>query len=383
MQFCLALANFTNIFSVLSVNWHTALPGNILARLLEASGAVTLGMLADMYKPREQRYPVLLISFFGCSASVFGELSGRATKEYLSWRWIFWSQLMLGVSLQLFHLFAVKESGSSVILDKEAKRRRNNGEEVYGPRDLVKKREQFRPEAILRTMCRPFRMLATEPIVQCISLVRGLSGAIVFSYVRSQNSSSRPVPGHRGTVQDELVVFHLLVGYTVATCLLAVLIHKNEPGRFHESKILWLKISVVLLMPVGFLGLALTSDDSWSSLSWAFQGRLSISAGHLCIYYNSLKYLINKYGFYAASATAGSGFIRNLSVLLIGLTGVSPSMFLLSGLSLLCVLLTCVFACFSAGFRERSAYKDAAHEEVLNLESVDRETSYPDDGAVG
>ena len=45
-------------------------------------------------------------------------------EQYLDWRWNFWIQLGFGALVQLIHLCFIPETRSTVLLNREAKRRR-------------------------------------------------------------------------------------------------------------------------------------------------------------------------------------------------------------------------------------------------------------------
>lgn len=73
------------------------------------------------------------------------------------------------------------ESRSSILLDKEARRRRKAGEEeVWGPDEVKKPRISAHEFGI--TWLRPFEMFVREPIVLSCSLLSGFSDALIFVF---------------------------------------------------------------------------------------------------------------------------------------------------------------------------------------------------------
>lgn len=75
--------------------------------------------------------------------------------------------------MQFLH-FWMPECRSTIIMDREAKRRRKEGiEEVYGPNELKKPRISLREAG--RIWLRPFEMFVREPIVLCLSVLSGFS----------------------------------------------------------------------------------------------------------------------------------------------------------------------------------------------------------------
>lgn len=102
--------------------------------------------------------------------SVVGAVIGGFLEQLAPLVWIFWTQLIVGGFVQALHFFTVPETRSTLLLDREAKKRRKNGEEIWGPTE-VRPRLTFRQ--VMTIWGRPFYMLFTEPIVAWLSAVSG------------------------------------------------------------------------------------------------------------------------------------------------------------------------------------------------------------------
>lgn len=76
--------------------------------------------------------------------------------EYAPLKYIFITQVSFGALMQLIHFFLVPETRATIILDREAKKRRSNGENVYGPNELDKDKLETRD--VLKIYFRPFYM---------------------------------------------------------------------------------------------------------------------------------------------------------------------------------------------------------------------------------
>lgn len=150
-------------------------------------------MVADMWKSDEQQYAVAFIVLSSVGGSVIGPIIGGFIQEYLAWQWNFWIQLIVGVAVQVLHLLTVPETRATIMMDKEAKRRRKAGEtNIYGPDELKEKRLDFKE--VLKIWARPFEMFVREPIVLCLSLLSGFSDALIFTFLES----FQPVYGQWG-----------------------------------------------------------------------------------------------------------------------------------------------------------------------------------------
>jgi hypothetical protein len=115
----------------------------------------------------------------GSGAVIGGPLEARAGLS-----WIFWTQLIVGAWVQIMHFFLVPETRATILLDREAKRRRRSGEDpnIYGPNEVKKHKLTIRE--IIKIWSRPFVMLFTEPIIAWLSAVSGFSDALIFTFLQ-------------------------------------------------------------------------------------------------------------------------------------------------------------------------------------------------------
>lgn len=162
-------------------NFENLIAARFFGGLCTAGGSVTLGIVADLFDVDDQQYAIAFIVLSSVAGTSVGPLIGgfiaggvKSEKKYLTaLYWIFWVQLIFGVVTQLVHMFVVPETRETILLDREAKRRRKAGEtNVYGPNELEHNR--FSPKKIMITWMRPFDMLVREPIVLCLSLLSGV-----------------------------------------------------------------------------------------------------------------------------------------------------------------------------------------------------------------
>lgn len=182
MQLSLFLVNIWQIPCALAPNYATIVVCRILGGLSSAGGSVTLGMVADMWEPEVQQYAVAYVVLSSVGGSVVAPIVGGFTQKFLKWQWIFWLQLIFGGFAQCVHLF-VPETRASILLTREAKRRRKRGEMVYSGDELKGKR--ITVKHVLMVWARPFIMYVREPIVLWLSLLSGFSDALIFIFLES------------------------------------------------------------------------------------------------------------------------------------------------------------------------------------------------------
>ena len=317
LQGSLCLVNLWQIPCALASNWGTVLGFRALGGLSSAGGSVTLGMVADMWEPEEQQYAVNFVVLSSCAGSVVAPIVGGFIQHCLSWRWVFWISLIFGFVAQAIHSF-VPETRTSILLDKEAKYRRKQGiEQVWGPNEIrgsFWKRTSFKECAML--MWRPYKFLATEPIVAFLSLLSGFSDALIFTGLDS--FSIVLDKWNFGIIAKGLAFIPLLIGYLIGYLSFLPVYRrdrkmiKNNPKAFKPERRLWWLLFLVVLEPIGLMGFA------WSSLGpphvhWIapliFTALIGIA--NLAIYQATIDYMVAAYGPYSASATGGNGFCRD------------------------------------------------------------------------
>ncbi|KAF2110101.1 major facilitator superfamily domain-containing protein [Lophiotrema nucula] len=319
MQLSLGLVNVFAITGGVAPSWKLVLAARVLGGFSSAGGSVTLGVVADMFDTDDQQFAVLWVALWSCSGAVIGGILGGPIEHFLPWRWNFYIQIIFGVVVQLIHFFGVPETRSTVRLDSVArKRRKNHDENAYGPNEAKSFSERFSWSEISRIIVRPYQMLAMELIVLLLSLLSGFSDALVFSFLESY-----------GFVFDQwgfnkwqmgMALSPLAIGYTIAYFSFFPVIKrhnwKRQNGRGHEltpeSRLWWLMFTVPTL-PIGLLGFALTCTGP--SMPWIAPLLFSLFIGiaNLSIYYATIDYMVAAYDDqYAASATGGNGFARDL-----------------------------------------------------------------------
>jgi len=184
MQLSLGLVNLWQIPCALAPNYTTVILFRTLGGLSSAGGSVTIGMVADMWNPDNQQYAVAYVVLSSVGGSVIGPVIGGFIEKNLSWHWAFWVQLLFGATTQIIHFFFVPETRTTVMLDREAKRRRKAGvNNIYGPNEMSGKKISMKE--VLTIWYRPFEMFVCEPIVLCLSLLSGFSDALIFIFLEA------------------------------------------------------------------------------------------------------------------------------------------------------------------------------------------------------
>jgi len=315
-QLSLFLVNIWQIPCALAPNYATYVVCRTLGGLSTAGGSVTLGVLADMWEPADQEYAVAFLVLSSVGGSVVGAIVGAFVEAQHSLPWIFWVQLICGGIVQAVHFFANPETRATILLDKEAKRRRKSGEEpnVYGPNEM---QGRLTVREYVTIAIRPFYMFFTEPIVLWLSLLSGFSDALIFTFLQS----FQPVYEQWGfsTIQIGLAFIPILIGYFLAYLSYMPSIHyfrqkrRKDPESVSPEARLWWLLFMAPLETIGLFGFAWTSLGPDYGIPWIAPMIFStlIAMANYSIYQSSIDYQTAAYGPYAASATGGNDLARD------------------------------------------------------------------------
>jgi hypothetical protein len=235
----------------------------------------------------------------------------------LTWQWNFWIQLIFGVTVQIIHLF-MPESRSTILIDREAKRRRKTGEDpnIYGPNELKSPRISLKEAG--KIWLRPFEMFVREPIVLFLSLLSGFSDALIFIFLEAF-AITFPQNFGFGTLQVAWAFIPINASYFFTYFLYwpwfwrdEKLRERNGPDSLSPERRLKPLLLLALFEPIGLFGFAWTCTGP-PVTHWIAPMIFSFLVGlaNFAIYYSSVDYMIAAYGPYSASATGGNAFARD------------------------------------------------------------------------
>ncbi|CDH11781.1 related to synaptic vesicle transporter SVOP and related transporters (major facilitator superfamily) [Zygosaccharomyces bailii ISA1307] len=316
MQLSLFMTNIWQILGGKAPNFGSIFVARLLGGLSQAGGSVTLGVVADMWEPQDHGYAIAFVVLASVLGAVIGPIFGGLMEEHLSWHWNFWIQLIFGGVTQLMHFCFVPETRASVLVDREAKRRRKSGEDpdIYGPHEV----QHFSYKELMHTWLRPFHMFLCEPIVLFCSLLSGFADHLIFIC----NNSFTPIfkQWHFSTTACGLIFITLVVSYAIAYplhCLDFYFMKKKMDevmyGPRGPERRLLLLLYLAPLLSIGLFGFAWTSMGP-DYTPWIAPAIFSTVLGiaNYSIYMATIDYMVAAYGPYASSATGGNGLARDL-----------------------------------------------------------------------
>ncbi|PYH62003.1 MFS general substrate transporter [Aspergillus niger CBS 101883] len=319
LQLSMFLINIWQIPAALAPNWGTIVVARGLGGISTAGGSVTLGLIADLYEAEDQQFPLAFIVLSSCIGTSIGGVIGGPIERYLDWQWFFWIMLIFGFTVEVILLF-VPESRSTIIMDREAKRRRESGEDpnIYGPNELKNPRISLKEAG--KIWIRPFYMFLREPIVLCLSLLSGFSDSLIFTFLESFSIVYEKGWGF-GILGQAWAVIPINIGYVIAYFSYfpwfwrdqKIRDAKGDDALPAERRLKWL-LYLALLEPIGLFGFAWTSLGQEYGVPWIASMIFSTLVGiaNYAIYLSSVDYMVAAYGVYSASATGGNAFCRDL-----------------------------------------------------------------------
>ncbi|KAL2846644.1 major facilitator superfamily domain-containing protein [Aspergillus pseudoustus] len=318
LQLSMTLMNIWQLPCALAKNFETMVVGRVLGGISLAGGSVTLGMTADLYEANEQGWAVAFVVLSSVGGTTIGPFFGGFLEGYgAHWRWVFWVQLIFGGVTQLMHFFLVSETRSTILIDREAKRRRKSGEDpnIYGPNELKSPRLEFKD--VLRIWIRPFEMFLREPIVLFLSLLSGFSDALIFTCIESFTLVFEQ--WGFGPLQVGFCFGTILIGYLMAYLIWlpdiwrqqSIRKEHGEAARLPERRLLIL-LYLAPLEAIGLFGFAWTTmGPEYNHWIVPHVFILLVAIANYAIYGYTVDYMIAAYGPYSASATGGNGFARD------------------------------------------------------------------------
>jgi MFS family permease len=288
----------------LAPNFTIVMVFRSLGGLFSAGGSITLGIVADMYTPETQQFPVAFVVLSSVGGSIFGPIIGGFVESYLDWRWCQWIQLIVGVFVQLLHYFFVDETRSTTLLDKHAKSLRRSGANAnaVGPGEHKTWKQSLAPKELVKLWWRPFHMFFTEPIVLCLSLLSGFSDALIFMGFQSFGEVYKLWDFTSWQVGLTFVAIGL--GYLVSYLSFIPAIWRNIKLRnqrphdqyaMFESRLWWLMYTAPCL-PIGLFMFAWTSTNQVHWI-WPVTASGIIGIANFAVYMATIDFMVGTHPF--------------------------------------------------------------------------------------
>ena len=190
----------------------------LAARLLAGLGssaefAIGQPVLGDLWKPEQRGMSFAIATFVPLLGPALGPLLGGVITESVGWRWVFWVLSIFDAGLIILAFFVFPETYGQLLLHrKAAKLSKETGKQYYTAFDMHR---QPLGTKLKNGLLRPCRLLATQPVIQLMSLMMAFNYGTLF-FVLASYAMLWTSDYNQSVTVSGLHYIALAVGYTIA-----------------------------------------------------------------------------------------------------------------------------------------------------------------------
>ncbi|OCL08870.1 MFS general substrate transporter [Glonium stellatum] len=293
----------------------------IIFRLLSGIGgsaplAIGGGVLSDCWHPDQRGKAVGIYSLAPLLGPAIGPIAGGFIAEKTTWRWVFWSTSIAAALVQVSGIFFLQETYTPTLLKRRAVRLRKE----TGNEKLYTEFDSNKPliEVLKTATIRPFRLLATQPIVQVIAVYMAYLFGLFYLILSTFPNVWEDVYGENVGIGG-LNYLSLGIGYGLGSQINAQvndriylrLKRKNNNVARPEFRVP-LMFTGSTLIPIGLFwyGWSVKARVHWIMPNI---GMAIFAAGSIVCLQCMQTYVIDSYSRYAASGLAAAVVLRSLA----------------------------------------------------------------------
>lgn len=275
--------------------------------------------MGDCFRPEERGRAIAVYSLAPLIGPAVGPIAGGFISENTTWRWIFYATSIVDGAIQVGGLFLLQETYAPTLLQKKAmKLRKETGDSSWHTeyddpdRSIVK--------VLSTSFQRPFRLLATQPIVQVLALYMAYIYGLMYLMLASFPSLwTNPARYNESVGIGGLNYISLGIGFFFGAQFTALtndwiyrrLSAKNKGVGRPEFRTPMLCVAA-LLMPIGLFIYGWTAQYTTHWIGPNI-GACIFCAGTIVAFQCMQTYLVDAYTRFAASALAAAVVLRSLA----------------------------------------------------------------------
>lgn len=272
--------------------------------------------LADIWAPKKVTYAIGIWGNFAIMGPVIGPLVSGFAVQAKGWKWSIWELIWLnGFCAVLFILCLPETSADNILFRRAARLRKQTGQESYRCTAELEAEKLRKKDIIIMSLCRPFQLLFTEPILLAQNAYLGLIYALLYCWFEAFPIVFGQIYGFSLGLQG-CAYLGILVGCLIFTPPYFFWIHKritpntNEDGSIQPEKRLPAAIVGSFFLPVCMFWFGWSARES---IHWIMPiiGSAFFSIGAGLLFNALLSYQSDAYPKVVGSVLAGNDFMRS------------------------------------------------------------------------
>ncbi|KAG7108059.1 Efflux pump vrtL like protein [Verticillium longisporum] len=280
--------------------------------------AIGGGVLSDLFTAEERGRAMGMYSLTPLLGPALGPVAGGYVTQEITWRWIFYSTTILTATIQAVGFFVLQETFTPVLLaHRKARLIKQTGNEALHT-------EFDHPDRTVRAtlataLTRPFRLLATQLIIQCLALymmyLYGLMYLVLSTFPALWEDVYRQPVGRAGLNYLSLGVGFFLGAQLCAPLqdrVYALLKRRRGAGVGRPEFRVPMMVPGAVLVPAGLLVYGWTAEarTHWMGPN---VGAALFAMGTIIGFQCVQGFLVDSYTRYAASAVGAATVLRSLA----------------------------------------------------------------------
>ncbi|ORY00463.1 putative MFS multidrug transporter [Clohesyomyces aquaticus] len=279
--------------------------------------AIGGGLLSDCFYPEQRGKAISIYSLAPLLGPAIGPIAGGFISENTTWRWCFWSTTIFTAIVQCFGVFFLQETYAPKLLAwKRDKLRKATGNmELHTEYDSP---DKTLVNTIKTAMKRPFKLLATQPIVQVLACYMAYLYGLMYLMLSTFPLLWENIY-HQSVGIGSLNFISMGLGFFLGTQICAPLndaiyrrLKKRNGGVGKPEFRVPMMIPASLLVPIGLFWYGWSAQ---AQVHWIMPnlGAAIFCAGTIVGFQCIQTYLVDSYTRYAASAIAAATVLRSLA----------------------------------------------------------------------
>jgi multidrug resistance protein len=279
--------------------------------------AIGGGLLSDCFYPEQRGRAISIYSLAPLLGPAIGPIAGGFISENTTWRWCFYATTIFTAVVQCFGFFFLQETYAPKLLEwKRDKLRKETG-------NMALHTEFDSPDRTLLTtikiaMKRPFKLLATQPIVQVLACYMAYLYGLMYLMLSTFPRLWNDIYGMSVGI-GSLNFISMAIGFFLGTQITAPLndalyrrLKKGNNGVGKPEFRVPIMAPASLLVPIGLFWYGWSAQ---AQVHWIMPniGACLFCAGVIIGFQCIQTYLVDSYTRYAASAIAAATVLRSLA----------------------------------------------------------------------